>query len=70
MCAAGTARRRRPRACWYELVSKGLAGLLTEVEGDDGSMVRRLENVPTVFAAKAAASPAAMAPPPLPDWAV
>ncbi len=51
-------------------MSKGLAGLLTEVEGDDGSPVRRLENVPTVFAAKAAASPAAMAPPPLPDWAV
>jgi ATP-dependent helicase/nuclease subunit A len=59
-----------PEGCWYDLISNGLAGLLIEVEDDDGRPVRRLENEPTVFATKRPASPAATAPPPLPDWAV
>ncbi len=62
--------KQPPEGCWYDLVSKGLAGLLTEVEGDDGGPVRRLENAQEAVAPKAAASPAAKGTPQLPDWAL
>ena len=39
-------KNQLPDGCWYTLIDKGLAGLLSPAEGVDGTPVRRLELKP------------------------
>ncbi len=39
-------KNQLPNGCWYTLIDKGLAGLLSAAEGVDGTTVRRLELKP------------------------
>jgi ATP-dependent helicase/nuclease subunit A len=41
-------KSKQPKGCWYELIDKGLTGLLSPAEGLGGHTVRRLELKPPV----------------------
>ncbi|WP_088342834.1 MULTISPECIES: double-strand break repair helicase AddA [Rhodomicrobium] len=61
-------RNARDKGCWYDLISDGLAGRLTEVPDGFGNMVRRMECAQTVPARVAETADAAHAHLPMPDW--
>lgn len=63
-------KNQLPNGCWYTLIDKGLAGLLSPAEGVDGTPVRRLELKPQepVEGGKDATIEAPLIE--LPDWAL
>lgn len=61
--------RSRDKDCWYTLLRDGLAGILTETEGDGGRKVWRLENDSKVVAKNAEPESVANVEAALPRWA-
>ncbi|HMK40018.1 MAG TPA: PD-(D/E)XK nuclease family protein, partial [Methyloceanibacter sp.] len=63
-------QREPEKACWYELIKDGLAGLLAEVVGADGAQVRRVESAQTKEVKVEEAAHERRPTPPLPTWAL